>query len=140
MSVIDTLIFDRTPEDVANRTKKGYYNAEDLNRVRSAMEYVRDVFNEYGYSVVLSAQRVWAEGDIPTVTEMENYLNDLRVLRSILVVLEDTPEAPDGINQLTYQKANDIEEILWGIADALRRLSLSATVPCGASECGGDYF
>lgn len=140
MSVIDTLIFDRTADDVANRTKKGYYNADDLNRVRSAMEYVRDVFNDYGYSVVLSAQRVWAEGDIPTVAEMENYLNDLSVLRSVLSVLPDTPEAPDGINRLTYQKANDIEKILWDIADALRRLSLSATVSCGFSECGGEYF
>lgn len=44
-----TLITDRTQNDVENKTKKGYYNAEDLNRVTAAMEYLSELLEGYGY-------------------------------------------------------------------------------------------
>jgi hypothetical protein len=34
------LITDRTNDDVQNGTKKGFYNAEDMNRVESAVRYL----------------------------------------------------------------------------------------------------
>lgn len=40
MSILDTLITDRTQADVRLRTGKGHYNATDLNRVESAVEYL----------------------------------------------------------------------------------------------------
>ena len=42
MSIMDTLITDRTQADVDAGNAKGSYNAEDLNRVGSAMNYVAD--------------------------------------------------------------------------------------------------
>ena len=72
MSVLDTLITDRTQADVTRwqtlhdkgwsgmtteeKTEwlagmKGSYNAADLNRVTAAMEYLRDRLEGYGYAV-----------------------------------------------------------------------------------------
>ena len=44
MSVIDTLIFDRTQNDVENKTKKGHYNSDDLNRIFEAVTYFDENF------------------------------------------------------------------------------------------------
>ena len=49
MSILDTLITDRTASDVANRTTKGHYNAADLNRVTAAMEYLDTELRKAGY-------------------------------------------------------------------------------------------
>lgn len=43
------LITDRTASDVANRTKKGYYSADDLNRVTTAMKYLDSELRKAGY-------------------------------------------------------------------------------------------
>ena len=40
MSIIDTLVTDRTQADADARNDKGTYNAADLNRVTEAMEYL----------------------------------------------------------------------------------------------------
>ena len=44
-----TLVTDRTQSDVQNGTKKGYYNAEDLNRVTACMDYLNEVLTRLGY-------------------------------------------------------------------------------------------
>ena len=44
-------VTDRTREDVINKTAKGYYNADDLNRVGAAIAYLAEQFDKYGYHV-----------------------------------------------------------------------------------------
>lgn len=133
MSVIDTLITDRSAADYqlwqtlkalgwsgmnseqqAQWTAglKGAYNASDLNRVQEAMEYLAGVFASYGYAVSLLPAPVWAEGDIPTVSDMDTYLTNLAALRGVLAVLPTTPATPESMELLTYVTANNIEQIL----------------------------
>ena len=146
MSVIDTLVTDRTEADASRYSElrdkgwaamttaeraewvagmKGAYNASDLNRVASAMSYLSQRFASAGYSVPVSSPTDWANGDIPTKGDMDTYLDDLRRIRAALAVMDTTPSAPGSMDYLTWAKANDIEKILVDVDDALGRLLLS---------------
>ena len=146
MSVIDTLVTDRTEADASRYSElrdkgwaemttaekaewvagmKGAYNASDLNRVASAMAYLSQRFASAGYSVPVSCPTDWANGDIPTKGDMDTYLDDLRRIRAALAVMDTTPSAPGSMDYLTWAKANDIEKILVDVDDALGRLLLS---------------
>lgn len=122
------LITDRTQSDVAFKTKKGYYNAEDLNRVSQAVDYIVDVLDGLGYSVTgyvkFSAR---TQEGIPPKAQMEQYRKNVAVIRSIISTLPDTPETPETMEKFTYQKANDLEKIL---IDAKKLIeSLSSVFP-----------
>lgn len=146
MSVIDTLVTDRTEADVSRYSElrdkgwaamttaeraewvagmKGAYNASDLNRVASAMSYLSQRFASAGYSVPVSSPTDWANGDIPRKDDLDTYLDDLRRIRAALAVMDTTPSAPGSMDYLTWAKANDIEKILVDVDDALGRLLLS---------------
>lgn len=136
MSIIGTLVTDRTQADVERAEylnslwvqhvwtgtpeelaeweagAKGAYNASDLNRVQEAMEYLAGIFRSYGYAVSLLPAPVWAEGDMPAVSELDTYLSNLAALRGVLAVLPATPPTPESMELLTYATANDIERIL----------------------------
>ena len=106
------LITDRTQQDVDNKTDKGFYNASDLNRVGSAMIYLRDKFNENGYDVQISPKTDWKEIDVPTESDMTLYLFCLGTLRDVIELPEETPKTPTTMSNLTFKTANDIEKIL----------------------------
>ncbi|MCI5561766.1 MAG: hypothetical protein MR393_01305 [Intestinimonas massiliensis] len=146
MSVIDTLVTDRTEADASRYSElrdkgwaamttaeraewvagmKGAYNASDLNRVASAMSYLSQRFASAGYSVPVSSPTDWANGDIPRKDDLDTYLDDLRRIRAALAVMDTTPSAPESMDYLTWAKANDIEKILVDVDDALGRLLLS---------------
>lgn len=115
------LITDRTQQDVTNGTEKGSYNASDLNRVGSAMVYLRDKFNDNGYSVSISPKTDWRKADVPTDTSMAFYLECVRLFRDILSLPSDTPEAPEAMKNLTYTTANNIEKILEAVDSMLAK-------------------
>lgn len=144
MSVIDTLVTDRTEADVSRYSElrdkgwaemttaekaewvagmKGAYNASDLNRVASAMAYLSQRFASAGYSVPVSSPTDWANGDIPTKGDMDTYLDDLRRIRAALAVMDTTPAAPGSMDYLTWAKANDIEKILVDVDDLLTKIA-----------------
>lgn len=107
-----TLITDRTAEDVAQKTAKGFYNATDLNRVGAAVEYVADWFQARGYDCPVRVKKDWSESDTPTAGQMETYRQNIATLRRQIAVMRSTPETPDTIRQLNYIRANNIEQIL----------------------------
>ena len=115
------LVTDRTRADVTNGTDKGYYNVSDLNRVGSAMAYIRDRFNDNGYDVDISPDTTWTESDIPTPEDMTLYLGCVGVLRGVLPLPDGTPETPETMENLTYVTANDIEKILEDIDESINR-------------------
>lgn len=125
MSVIDTLITDRTQEDVDERTTKGHYNASDLNRVAQAMNYIANIFNQRGYHVSIFAKTDWTITDIPTQSQMQQYIADVGTLRSAISVFPSTPAAPSDMEGLSWKEANDIENILHDLDDLLTNMALS---------------
>lgn len=102
---------------------KGAYNASDLNRVGAAVEYVAGRLNEYGYLVSVEPKKDWVMGDIPTPSQMTAYLNDVSKLRAMLTVAQTTPEVPEDMEKLTWQEANDIEQILVDLDAMLTRMA-----------------
>lgn len=113
-----TLITDRTAEDVAQKTAKGFYNATDLNRVGAAVEYVAERFQALGYDCPVSVKKDWSESDTPTAGQMKTYQQNIATLRRQIAVMQSTPGTPKTIRQLNYIRANNIEQILLDL-DAL---------------------
>lgn len=130
-----TLITDRTAEDVANKTAKGFYNASDLNRVGAAVQYVAERFSAQGYTVAVSPKTDWLASDIPTASELETYRQNIATLRSLIAVMKSTPETPETMRFLDYIKANDIERILLDL-DALLTNAAAAWYQSGELFAG----
>lgn len=128
------LITDRTYEDVANETEKGYYNYVDLNRVGSAMAYLRDRFNQNGYLINISP-KTYKKEDIQTNADMILYLSQLEIIKSAIQLPDYTPNAPESMKFLTYQKANDIERIL-EIVDQMLSNSIESILYSGEIYSG----
>lgn len=133
MSIIDTLITDRTAADVqraeyfagkayadmtdAERAEwdaglRGAYNAADLNRVGAAIRYIAERINSFGTSVRVSPKTDWADGDTPTPAQLAAYLDNISVIRGVLDVMQSTPAVPEDLDSFTYEEANNIEQIL----------------------------
>lgn len=135
--IINSLITDRTAADFAHwldlRNKgyekmteaeraewdagkmKGAYNPPfDLNRVGEALNYLRDRLAEASYlpQVPFIAKTDWAATDIPTASDLFNYLRYVSVIREALAQFATTPATPAYTGGLDYMEANNIEKIL----------------------------
>lgn len=112
MSIIDTLITDRTRGD--------YYNITDLNRVGQAMRYVAARLRACGFDVVVTPRTDWVWTDRATPAAAKRYLNNLRKIRKALVLFASTPNVPSGKRPFTAEEANDIEKILIDAEDMVQ--------------------
>ena len=112
MSIMDTLITDRTQADADARNDKGTYNASDLNRVGAAVAYVAGRLLECGTSVDVSPKQDWSESDTPTASQLERYRSDVAALRDAMAAMPTTPQAPATMSNMTWVEANAIEKIL----------------------------
>lgn len=65
----------------------------------------------------------WLMGDIPTQAQMQQYLNNLAVLRGALAAAAPTPPVPGSMEHLTWQQANDIERILQDVDAMLTKMA-----------------
>ena len=140
---LSTLITDRTRADVMAGNAKGTYTASDLNRVGEAMNYIADRLRAAGYDPHISPKTDWNDNDWVNPAAQSVYLGDLMELRKQITMLESTPQVPPRIlattinsrDGLTYELANDIEQIILDLDDALNRLQLSFWC-CGEIYCG----
>ena len=148
MSVIDTLVTDRAESDlkalkaalaamntgtategqknlVKDPAAKGAYNYTDLNRVGTALRYLADTLNGYGYDIRVTAKRDWTEHDAPTAGQMARYLADVSAVRGAFAVPADMPDAPQSAEKLDWQAANAIETILREIDILIKNIAAS---------------
>lgn len=117
------LIFDRTAEDVAQGTAKGYYRHTDLNRVQAAVLAVRARYLDMGYNAVpLPSFRTWAENDIPRWPQMDAYIRAVRSLDGLIPV-PDAPSLPLSPDRLDWIGANAIEKFLFLMDDSADRIA-----------------
>ena len=127
MSIIDTLITDRTRGD--------YYNITDLNRVGQAMRYVAARLRACGFDVVVTPRTDWVWTDRATPAAAKRYLNNLRKIRKALVLFASTPNVPSGKRPFTAEEANDIEKILIDAEDMVQR-TMQCRYFCGDLYAG----
>lgn len=102
---------------------KGAYNASDLNRVGSAVAYVAGRLNGYGYAVTVNPKQDWTASDIPTAGQMATYIQDVAALRGAIAVMDSTPPTPGSASGLTWQEANNIEQILLDVDELMTRMA-----------------
>ncbi len=122
MSVLDTLVTDRTADDVRLRNEKGTYNAADMNRVSAAVDLLRPVFREYGYSIGEAELRTWAENELLRLSEAEEFLSAVRALDGRFRYAEKMIELPVTMRMLTYTGANNIEKFLAAMPEVFERM------------------
>lgn len=159
MSIIDTLVTDRTQADVQRaaelaakgyggmtadevaewmRGLKGAYNAQDLNRVGSAMTYIADRLNAEGIDIRIQPKTDWMMTDIPKESHLMEYQALIATIREAIAYPAGTAHTPDVL-ELTYSGANDIEEILVAAEDMITKMIL-AYRHCGMPVCGQGGF
>lgn len=154
-TIIVTLVTDRTQADVdrvkalaakgfaamtaAERAEwlagmKGAYNAADLNRVGTALNYLAGRLGAIcGKSIAWPAKTDWVVTDIITASQAEAYRKQVQSIRDALAYPGGTPDAP-GLDRLTYTGANDIERIL-ALCEELIANITKAFRYTGAAEC-----
>lgn len=111
--VLADLIFDRTSFDLINGTAKGNYNADDLNRVAAAVNYVSEMFAQYGYSVPEAVAADWKTNDLPRKSKIDEH--HAKTLAAIgLILYPGKPDKiPETLDKLTIEGANAIERALY---------------------------
>lgn len=159
MSIIDTLIVDRTQADVeevrrirnkilsgglssltsAERTAwlggmKASYNYTDLNRVGEAVNFLRDELAELAVIVDVTGKTDWTVTDTPTPGQMTTYLQNIEKLR--LALPFTTGNTPDTMRWLTIEKMNAIEKILKELEVIVVNIK-EGWFHCGEISCGG---
>lgn len=144
MAITDfNLITDRTQLDVDRRAElkakgwqamtdeerkewgtslKGGYNYTDMNRVESAVEYVANKLTLAGYIVTPVVKKNWTGTDKPTVSDIERYMKNVADIREALEAYGNMPDAPTIEQKLTYQEANNIEQILLNVDALITRM------------------
>ena len=154
-TIIVTLVTDRTQADVERVRElaakgfaamtsderaewltgmKGAYNASDLNRVGTALNYLAARLSSIcGKSIAWTAKTDWAVTDIITASQAETYRQQIQDIRDALAYPAGTPDVPQ-LARLTYIGANDIERILALCEDLIVNVAKSFR-HTGAAEC-----
>lgn len=109
------LITDRTEADVLLGTKKGFYNADDANRVEGAVSDIVDVIQRHDGKIQLTIKTNWAlPGDYtaaedPTPAQMLRYLNNVK---QVCTIYEADAGLPKTMENFNWAAANQIEKCL----------------------------
>lgn len=78
----------------------------------------------------------WYESDVPTVSLLARYRDNVAAVRGVLRLPEGTPEVPETMRRLTTTEANSIEAILLALNFILNQIH-TAVRHCGVTVCGG---
>ena len=125
------MVTDRTPEDVSRIAAllskrwadftaaeralwqgavRGAYNADDLNRVGTAVEHIAAYLETAGYAPDVSPKTDWTDPAAPTRSQRQTYLDNVARIRALLPLA--APQLPPNMDALDTGQANDIETIL----------------------------
>lgn len=77
----------------------------------------------------------WYESDVPTVSLLARYRDNVAAVRAVLRLPEGTPEVPETMRRLTTAEANSIEAILLALNFILNNIP-AAVRHCGVTVCG----
>ena len=159
MSIIETLITNRTQADIATQEaleakikaktataaevsdyylgqSRGSYNATDLNRVGEGLIYLAERLTKLGYPVTVNPKTNWTKTESPTPAQLTQYLGFVQKIRNVLPVFSDTPQVPADIsNDMTLEDANDIEKILQAVNTVIENIK-TAWFYCGEIYSG----
>lgn len=144
MSIIDTLITDRTQADVKRAQalrhkaltsaltaeeeteymvgmKGAYTHYIDMNRVAQACAYIYARLAAEGYLVAgyTALKDDWIETDVIIETDLTVYINTIKAIKAVWPTVTPVPDSMPGIN---YADANHIEQLLVEVDEMATRL------------------
>lgn len=114
---LEPLVTDRTQQDVAQRTQKGFYNVSDVTRVNSYIEYLSDVLD------LNLTVKDFSLGQILTREDFDDILDNVNTIRAAWYVSHGTPATPIAVNW-DYVKANNLEKILYSLDEFYQSVSI----------------
>lgn len=126
-AIVDFLIFDRTMQDIIDKTSKGYYNVSDLERIRDAILYVRQRLNDLSYGLP-EMEVNGLELNYLTVIDkplMQRYLNDIQKLRNALDYVGYLPQPPANFKHYGPDEANFVEKLIYDINTVVNNIYAS---------------
>ena len=132
---MDKLIYDRTENDVKNKTDKGYHNISDLNRIEEWCAYLADLLNSYNYKINITAKTNWQLTDTRTVAQLERIRKNIALIRSTYSNIPRDITVPSNLSPINITKANDIEKILYDIDRIISEME-SYFIYSGVSNAG----
>ena len=91
-------------EVVATEATKGAYNYSDLNRVERVVAEISD-----RAGLGLATKTNWSMWDVPDVSEMTRYINNIKAIKSHYGI---GTSIPADMSHLDYEGANNIERVL----------------------------
>ena len=77
----------------------------------------------------------WYESDVPTVSLLARYRDNVAAVRGVLRLPEGTPEVPATLRRMTQTEANSIEAVLLAVDLILNHIP-AAVRHCGVTVCG----
>lgn len=77
----------------------------------------------------------WYESDVPTVSLLARYRDNVAAVRAVLRLPEETPEVPATLRRMTQTEANSIEAVLLAVDLILNHIP-AAVRHCGVTVCG----
>lgn len=129
------MVTDRTQADVDALNDRGTYNASDLNRVNTAMDYLNGWLSDAGYVTGYAGQGIaWAIDDIPLQAQMADYLSNVGAIGGTFS-LANAPAIPVSMELLTHEGANHIERVLV-LTDQIRARLKRSPFMSGEIFCG----
>lgn len=102
---LESLIYDRTNDDLVNDTDKAYIDYKDLNRVEGACAELGALLG------VTVSTKTWKISDWRTEAEMKRIRDNLEKLQNVYESAIKT-KAPTAITYTSIAQANDIERLL----------------------------
>lgn len=109
--MIEDLIYDRTEADIINKTSKGYYNYNDINRIEEWTLYIQEILNNYNYPITLEIKMNWNRKDFLYVKEINRIKRNVERLKETYITYNTTPKLSYEGN-MDFIEANRIEKIL----------------------------
>ena len=143
-------IFDRTQNDVESAMRqialwkangvakpselKGCLNMGDLNRIEKDIQFLSDNLSALYYFSKVNT-KTWQRSTLPTVSEINRILNNIKILISSFYQSEDAPDLPTTV--LSYEHLNSIEENLHLLKEMLDNM-IGSFRECGTLYCGEE--
>ena len=134
----ENLIYDRTSQDIKNRTAKGYYNFNDLYRIELWCVYIAEILNRYSYYVTINTKTNWTRKDFLNVTQLARIKSNVMAVKNAYKTYIDTPSV-SGTGNMTFAEANRIEKILKDLDEILINMQ-RYFVFSGVASCNQQRF
>lgn len=128
-----TSITDRTEFDVSNKTKKGYVNYDDLNRIEGNCQYLEEQLNLYCYYVRIAVKTNWTEQDFPYKAEADRIRYNVNSLTSAYHKMQGSPDIR-YVDTLNFEDVNNLEQNIDNINVLIERMKVGFR-KCGSFSC-----